>query len=102
MAEIDFLEYVQAICKRPKMYTPTGAFYEVASLLEGYGGGANVGESGYHMIFTPFLKWILQKFDLKEEFGISGWVRFREIFDSDSEALKELPILYKEFLETQS
>jgi hypothetical protein len=102
MTKIDFLEFVQAICKRPKMYTPTGAFYEVASFLEGYGGATDVGISdGYHMIFTPFLKWILQKFDLKEEIGISGWVRFRELFESDSEAIERLPILYNEFLETQ-
>lgn len=97
MIENEFYEYVEGICKRPKMYTPTGSFYEAASFLEGCGGIAIKGPPYCHSVFTPFLKWTVKKFNLNSE--IIDWIEFRELFDSDSEALKQLPILYKEYLE---
>ena len=95
MPEIDFWEIVEALCKRPKMYTATGSFNEVIAFLMGYGLGANVGEKSYHNVFSPFLNWLADKFDLQEP--ISGWHKFRTLFPTDEEALKNLPILYKEY-----
>lgn len=97
MTEKDFLEYVEELCKHPKMYTPTGSFYEVISFLEGYGAGANVGEHSYHMAFTPFRKWVVEKFGIEKT--IIDWIQFRDLFSSDMEALNNLPILYKEYFE---
>ena len=96
MTERDFLKYIEALCKRPKMYTPTGSFYEMVSFLEGYGAGANVGEGAYHSSLTPFLKWAVKKFGIQEL--IIDWKEFRQLFSSDSEALSNLPTLYEEYL----
>lgn len=97
MNEKDFFEFIEALCNRPKMYTPTGSFYEIVSFLEGYGAGANVGEESYHSAFTPFLKWFVKKFDIQE--SIINWEEFREMFSSDSSALENLVILYKEYVD---
>lgn len=95
MTENEFAEFIEAICKRPKMYTPTGSFYEVVSFLEGFGAGANVGDKPHHSVFTPFLNWIMEKYSIKE---ISfHWENFQKMYLSESEALKNLPILYEEF-----
>ena len=97
MTEKHFLEYVKAVCNRPKMYTPTGTFNEVISFLEGYGSASNVGENRYHSVFTPFRNWIAEKFNLREK--IIGWDVFHEVFPSDEEGLKNLPVLYEEYNE---
>lgn len=98
MTEIDFFEIVEALCKRPKMYTMTGSFNEITAFLEGYGAGANVGEKSYHSAFTPFFKWIAEKFNLPEI--IIGWDKFQAVFSCDDVPLKNLPILYKEYAES--
>ncbi|MEP6924018.1 MAG: hypothetical protein ABI954_06115 [Pyrinomonadaceae bacterium] len=98
MTEKDFFEYVEAVCKRPKMYTPTGSFYEVAGFLEGYSAGAGVGGHIYHFRSTQFRKWVIKKFKIQKT--IIDWKEFRELFSSDLEALNNLPILYKEFSES--
>ncbi len=46
MTERGFLEYIEALCKHPEMYTPTGSFYEVVSFLEGFGAQINI-ENNY-------------------------------------------------------
>jgi hypothetical protein len=97
MNEKDFFEIVEALCKRPKMYTPTGSFFEGVSFLEGYGVGANVGETTYHSAFTPFNKWLIKKFGIKKV--MIGWDEFREMFSSDTEALENLSLLYKEYVD---
>ncbi len=95
MSETEFVEDVEAICKRPNMYTPTGTFYEAVSFLEGYGKGHNVGNKTYHCIFTPFLKWIVKKLNIQDaDYGtIIDWQRFQALFSSEEEAFKQLPIL---------
>lgn len=99
MTEKDFLKYVEALCKHPRMYTTTGSFNEVTMFLEGYG-AANVDELYYHSVFTPFLKWVINKFAIPEK--IVNWNVFRKLFPDDSEALKNLPILYKEYVESSA
>ena len=98
MTENDFLEIVIALCKRPKMYTAKGSFNEITAYLEGFGAGANVGEHGYHSAFTPFHKWMVKKFKRPEV--IISWNDFRELYSNDSEALINLPILYKEYIDS--
>lgn len=95
MTEIKFLEYIEAICKRPKMYTPTGTFYEAVSFLEGFGSQVGIENNAYHSVFTPFRHWVAEKNKIgKIRFD---WEDIRKMYFSDSEALKNLPILYKEF-----
>jgi hypothetical protein len=98
MTEKKFLEYIEAICKRPKMYTPTGSFYEVVSFLEGFGAQVHIENNYYHSVFTPFRKWIAEKFGIEELYF--DWKQFQEMYSSESEALKNLPILYKEYAES--
>ena len=98
MTEEEFLEFIEAICKRPKMYTPTGSFYEVVSFLEGFGARANVGNKPYHSVFTPFINRIKEKYSVEEI--TFHWEDIRKMYSSDSEALKNLPILYKELFKS--
>ena len=58
--KVTFQEIIGAVCKRPTMYTPTGSFYEIVSMLDGYGLGASV--TPYHRTFTPFLQWAAGRF----------------------------------------
>lgn len=100
MSEEDFLEYVTAICKRPKMYTPTGSFYEVVSFIEGFGANVNVGNHISHSSSNAFRKWLAVKFDFPDAakgFPVD-WGNFRELFSSDAEALEKLPLLYKDYI----
>lgn len=96
MSENEFVEFVEAVCNRPKMYSPTGTFYEVVSFLEGYAAGANVGNLGYHFVLSPFRKWVAQKFQIRSE--IIDWNEFRGLFTTDSEAMRNLLVLYKEYV----
>ena len=98
MTEDEFLEIVEALCKRPPMYTATGSFFEVASFLEGFGSGADVrhGDCQYHSRLTPFLKWAAHKFQSGEV--IIQWTDFRARFASDDEACENLPVLYREYI----
>ena len=98
MSEINFCEVVDAVCKRPKMYTPTGSFFEVVSFLEGYGSIATAGEYAAHSAFTRFHKWLFHKLEVNEP--ISDWIQFREMFNSDSDALTNLSIFYKQYVDT--
>jgi hypothetical protein len=98
MSENEFLEYIIAICKRPKMYTATASFYETISYLDGFAAGANVGENLHHSKFVPFHLWLVKKFGRNDI--IINWNDYREMFDSEIEALKNLPILYKEYVES--
>jgi len=57
MTEIEFAEQIEAVCRRPKMYTPNGTFFENYCFLDGLGIGAL--ENRYsNSAFTPFLNWL--------------------------------------------
>jgi hypothetical protein len=100
MTEVEFFEYVEAVCKRPAMYTPTGAFFEAASFLEGLGNGLGVGGYPSHMSFTPFWSWFGNKMGIGNHYSFS-WREFREQFPSDSEAFESLVSLYGEFVDRE-
>lgn len=96
MTENDFFEDVKAVCERPRFYTPTGAFYEAISFLEGLKKRSDVGRKNAHMPFTTlFFHWYADKFAV-DRLDVD-WVKFREMFSSDSEAFDSLKTLYKEF-----
>jgi hypothetical protein len=68
------------------------------SFLEGFGVGAFVhGKTTPHSSFTPFLIWLVDKFQIDKI--IINWVDFRERFSSDPEAFENLRILYEEYAE---
>jgi hypothetical protein len=100
MTEHDFLEVVEAVCKRPGLYTPTGSFYEIASFLEGFGVGADIGAPRTtHSAMTPFLIWLANRLKTGDIF--LEWTEFRERFSSDLEALENVLHLYREFVEDE-
>lgn len=98
MNEEEFLDILESICNHPKTYTITGSFYEVVIFLEGFALGANVGSNQYHSKFTPFLKWLVKKLKLNNL--ILTWKDFYERTSNDEVALRELNILYKEYVNT--
>ncbi|MBX3291203.1 MAG: hypothetical protein KF855_17990 [Acidobacteria bacterium] len=100
----EFCEVIEAVCKRPKMYTPKGTFNEVVSFIEGCGSNGNIDDGAYHMVTTPFRKWVVYKFrpadtppaDWETTFPLN-WEEFLEHFSSEEDALLQLPILYAEY-----
>ena len=101
----EFCEIVEAVCRRPKMYTATGTFNEVVAFLEGYAlGGANLDEKEYHSRTTPFRKWLGNKFrsdkpapeDWESAFPLD-WNEFLARFSSETEGMSQLPNLYAEY-----
>lgn len=95
MTEQDFVEIVNACCEHPRLYTPTGSFFEVASFLEGFAIASQVGETTHHSRFTPFIHWLIGKWDL--ELVIFDWPYFLSRFESDADALTNLKLLYSEY-----
>lgn len=100
MTEFEFLEIIEAVCKHPGLYVPTGSFYEAVSFFEGYGSGAEVGDKAYHSALTPFLRWLTPKLAPKEK--IIDWVTFRECYSTDAHAFENLSLMYREYLAQKS
>jgi hypothetical protein len=94
--EIKLLRKIEEICHKPQRFTSHGTFEEVANLLEKEGKKYIEGEFYYHSVFTPFLKWLVNKNG--SEIAINLKV-VKKLFSSNDEALENLPILYKEYLE---
>ena len=91
-----FHDIVDAICWRPRMYTPTGTFYECVSYIEGIASSHPNIKNHAHTAMTPFLKWVALKLGKgKERFY---WNEFRDFYGSDEQAFIELPRLYREFV----
>ena len=100
MTEAEFAEQVEAVCRRPRMYTPNGTFFENYCLLDGLGIGALENRSS-HSAFTPFLNWLAQPDELGRTFPISLH-EFRGRFTSDEEALLEFASLYIQYVESRT
>jgi hypothetical protein len=97
MTEVQFHELIYYVCKRPKLYTPTGSFFEVASFLEGLGSATKIENNHAHSKFTGFMRWMAARLNKDGRFPIS-WIEFAEIYSSDSEAIEALPVLYNQYL----
>ena len=100
MTEEHFYEIVEAVSANPRLYTENGTYQEAISFLEGYGIGANVGNIQSHSKFEPFHRWISLNFSLGSH--TKQWGRYRNLFPSDSDALENLPKLYKKYLKERS
>lgn len=100
MNEQDFGEIVNACCDHPGLYTPTGSFFEVVSFLDGFAMAAGVGETAHHSRFTPFIHWLIGKWEL--ELAIFDWPYFLSRFESDADAFANLKLLYSEYALSKS
>jgi hypothetical protein len=96
MTEKEFVEIVEAACKHPGLYTPNGTFYEAISFIEGFGVGAKVEDHISHLALTPFMRWLIKKWEWKSV--VLQWTEFRDQFSSDSEAFHNFLSLYKEYV----
>ncbi len=101
----EFFEVVEALCRRPKGYTPSGSFNEVICFLEGYALGADLDDKQYHSRTAPFRKWLTFKLaneevteDWESIFPLN-WDEILEHFSSESEALPQISLLYSEYCE---
>jgi hypothetical protein len=96
----EFAEYIEGICRRPAMYTPTGTFYECAAFIEGvtvnHRNSPFKGASS-HNPYLGFIKWALAKWEVNPK-GFIGWRLFREHYSTDEEALESFPKMFREFL----
>lgn len=99
MNESEFAEQIEAVCRRPKMYTHNGNFFEIYAFLDGLGIGALENRSS-HSAFTPFLNWLAEPDEHGRTFPIS-LADFRARFSSDEEALLEFASLYRQYVETK-
>jgi len=100
MTEIEFAEQIEAVCRRPKMYTPNGTFFENYCFLDGLGIGAL--ENRYsHSAFTPFLNWLAPPDEHGRTMPISVH-EFREQFSSDEEALTKFAALFRQYVESKT
>lgn len=108
MTELEFCEAFEYICQYPyrKMWLRTGSFNEVLAYLEGYSIGGHVERYGHHTFTVPFRHWLAIKFSAERkpenvESNILTWNEYREIFPDEEEAIANLPILYREFAESE-
>ena len=101
MSREEFVEFVDAVCGRPKLYFENGTFFTIIAFLEGYALNRvepTFSDKHSHMPFANFLKWVLTNrgIDCRKPHG--GWKTFREHYKSDREALDDFPNLFCEFL----
>ena len=100
----EFSEIIEAVGKRPKLHTGTGAFNEVTSFLEGFAAGANLDEGEYHSPTTPFRKWVAFRLRYEKSIPVDwestfplNWDEFLEHFSLEAEALSQIPVQYSEY-----
>lgn len=99
MTEFEFAEDVEAVCKRPKMYTVNGTFFEIYSFLDGLGIGALENRHS-HSAFTPFRDWLAEPDEHGRKMPISLH-EFRGQFASDEEALNKFASLFWQYVESK-
>jgi hypothetical protein len=93
---MSFADIVDAICKRPQMYTMHGTFGEALALLDGYANGAKLGYRGRSSsYFVHFGMWLQIKFDYTGE--SYSWDDFLNAYPDDATALKEFARLHREY-----
>ena len=101
MTEQEFCKTVEWVSKpERKMWLRTGSFEEVLAYLVGYAHGARLNTHGHHTFTGPFRHWLAEKFPAKTD--ILTWEEYRLIFPDEEEAIANLPILYKEFAESDT
>ena len=96
MTQLEYKEVIDAVCGRPKLYTPTGSFFEVISYVEGVGGWLEKRNS--HSPTTPFCKWLGQRHGKEKGFPLD-WHEFLQLFANDEEAIEQFQKLFDEFVQ---
>jgi hypothetical protein len=101
MTEIEFCKAIEYICQleHRRLWLRNDSFDTVLAYLEGYANGAKVERHGHHTYSVPFRHWLAIKFAAKND--ILSWKEYREIFPIEEEAISNLPILYREFSESE-
>jgi hypothetical protein len=94
--DVRIVSFVECVCSRPRLYTPSGTVGEVTSFLEGYylglrRGGPSVEEGEWQ----KFKRWLTQRLAGQSEDSWMG--ALRQTFPEDGTAIKELRLLYLEF-----
>jgi hypothetical protein len=96
--KLTFVEIVEAMCRRPRMYTLNGTFGEVLALLDGYAYGAKLGnKSRSSSYFLPYARWLHVRMNLPKDAHI--WESFINSYPDESTAIIEFARLYREFEE---
>ena len=89
--KMHFIDVVEALCKRPKMYTLNGTFGEVVAHLEGYANGKKFGPNGRSSsYFIGFHKWLDTNHPSE-----SRHLKELVAAESDHDALSEFARLYR-------
>lgn len=95
-----FADGVQAICKRPKLYTCNGTYGEAIALIEGIAAGEYTFKNFYgHHSLDPFQRWLSNDPRFANSVNFTGFIDFRQHFESDEAALQEFSALFLAFCE---
>jgi hypothetical protein len=89
--KLHFIDIVEALCKRPRMYTLNGTFGEIIAHLEGYANGKALGPKGRSgSYFNRFYSWL-------DTTHPDDSQRLKELItlQSHQEALSEFARLYR-------
>jgi hypothetical protein len=89
---LKFADSVDALCKRPRMYTLHGTLPEIIASLEGLAKGLGL-EPGYHYALSPFFEWLRQKLGKNTSRGDELLLTF----GNEEAAFRELARLYREY-----
>jgi hypothetical protein len=96
--KLTFVEIVEAVCRRPRMYTLNGTFGEALALLDGYAYGAKLGiASRSSSYFFPYAVWLHAKMNLPKDAHL--WESFIKSYPDESTAIIEFARLYREYVE---
>jgi hypothetical protein len=96
---LTFSDIIQAVCKRPRVYTLNGTFGEVLTLLDGYAYGAKLGKrnrsSSY---FNDFAVWIASTRNYSRDVPL--WDTFIKDCPDEQTAIREFARLWREYEES--
>lgn len=97
-----FQEILSDVCLRPEMYVVERRFKTVAAWLDGYSSGLSQGKNTTieAVALDDFRLWLSEKFGDSHhiERNLVWWAYLVRLYPEDEEALKQLPVLYDEFV----
>lgn len=95
-----FYELVDRVCKRPAMIALSGSLFEIAAFLDGCAAGLAVADKCYVNEWRGFRLWIAGR--LHFERNLAWPCALSRAYPDDNEAIKQLPILFKEYLDGEA
>ena len=97
--KMTFTDVIEAICKRPEMYTMNGSFAEVLAHLEGYANGKRLGFKGRSSsYFHGFGDWVGSQMGVPKHPRF--WRYFAGQFPDDATAAREFARLWRIYRES--